>query len=203
MREDLVEGPGNAAEVERVHEQARVQALAARPGPHEPAQLPLRAAALLRGLSLEHAERPDLALRLDDTLDRVGAEGADQLVLQVGDADEEAERLHAGAGQARAKPSPFESPPEVAFLRDVAQAGQPDVEPMRAKPANKALDVGRAAHRGDRDAVSIQSLSAPPGQCLERGLITHALDEDHRVRLDDTGRIDAHDPAPAIPCGGG
>src|SRR3984885_14837675 len=133
MRKDPIKGPGDAAEVERVHEQARVQALPARPGPHEPAQLPLRAAALLRGLPLEHAERPELALRLDDTLDRVGAEGADQLVLQVGDADEEAERLHVRPGQARAEPGPFESPPEVAFLRDVAQAGQPDVEPGRAE----------------------------------------------------------------------
>ena len=98
---------------------------------------------------------------------------------------------------------PFQSPPEVAFLRDIAQAGQPDVEPVRAEPVDKALDVGRAAHRGDRDAVSIQSLPAPPGQRLERGLITHALDEDHRVRLDDAGPVDAHDPAPVIPCGGG
>src|SRR3984885_7840614 len=148
--EDLIKRPGDAAEVERVHEQARVLALPARPGPHEPAQLPLRAAALLRGLSLEHTERPELALRLDHTLDRVGTEGADQLVLQVGDADEEAARLHARAGQARAEPSPFESPPEVAFLRDVTQAGQPDVEPVGAEPVDKALDVGRAAHRGDR-----------------------------------------------------
>src|ERR1700728_3630788 len=194
MRKDLIKGPGDAAEVERVHEQPRVQALPARPGPHEPAQLLPPTAALLRGLSLEHAERPELALCLDDTLDRVGAQGADQLVLQVGDADEEAERLHAGAGQTRAETSPFQSPPEVAFLRDIAQAGQPDAEPVRAEPVDKALDVGGAAHRGDRDAVSIQSLPATPGQRLERGLITHPLDEDDRGGLDDTGPVGATAP---------
>ena len=45
-------------------------------------------------LLLEGPERAEVAVRLDDLLDGFRAERADQLVLEVGVADEEAEPFH-------------------------------------------------------------------------------------------------------------
>jgi hypothetical protein len=59
-------------------------------GAHEPPQLLRGGPVLLRGLLLEGAERPELSLRRHHLLHRGDAQDADQLVLEVGDADEEA-----------------------------------------------------------------------------------------------------------------
>jgi hypothetical protein len=76
VREHAIKRPRDPGEIKGAREQARVLALAPRPGPHEPVQLPLGTLPLLRGLPLEDAERADLALSLDDLLDPAGAEGA-------------------------------------------------------------------------------------------------------------------------------
>ena len=133
VSEYAVERPGDPGEIEGAHEQARVLALAAGPGSHEPVKLPLGGCAPAAPLPLEDAERPDITLSPDDVLDRGGAEGADRLVPQVGGAHVEAECLHTGAGQARAEARPPESALEGAFLVGVTQAGQPDVDPVRAE----------------------------------------------------------------------
>ena len=84
MGQDAVEGAGDAGQVERVGQHLPVVDLAARPGAHEASQLLLPGPVALRGLAAERAERPELALPGDEPLDRGGAEGADQLVFQVG-----------------------------------------------------------------------------------------------------------------------
>ena len=56
VSEYAVKRPGNPGEIKRAHEQARVLALPAGPGPHEPVELPLGALPLLGGLLLEDAE---------------------------------------------------------------------------------------------------------------------------------------------------
>lgn len=76
-------------------------------------------------------------MSLNDFFDRGGAQGADQLVLQVGGAHVEAERCHIVTGQAGAETGPLESAPEVAFLGGVTQASEPDVEPVRAERSTK------------------------------------------------------------------
>ena len=104
----------------------------------------LGASSLLRRLLLEGAERSELTLRVDDLLHRGGTEGADQLVLQVGDAHVEAERFHVGAGQVGAEAGPLEPAPEVALLGGVAQPRQPDVEPRRTE---RGRGSGRCSSR--------------------------------------------------------
>src|SRR5215831_10247695 len=190
---DAVKRPGDLGEIERAHHQPRVQALPAGPGPHEPVELLLRALPLPRGHLPEDAQRPELALRADDPLDRGHAEGPDQLLLQIGAADVEAERLHVGAGQGGAHAGPLQGPPEVAFLGGVAQAGQPDAEPVGAEQVQEVADVGRAVQVHDGDALRVERNAPPPGQRLERDPVAHPLDDDDRPRPGGGGQIEVHD----------
>src|ERR1700750_3227083 len=139
-------------------------------GAHEAVQLLVAGSVTVGGLPGEGQERPALALGLDQDLDPAGAERADQLVLQVRDADE-VRRF--GSVQAAS---------EIALLPLVAQAGQPDAEPARAEQVHEAPDVGRAAHRDHEDAFGVQVTPGPFGQSLYRGLVAHPLYQDHRAR---------------------
>ena len=80
-------------------------------------------------LLLEGAERAELTLSLDDLLHRAGTESADQLVLEVGVADVEAQPFHLDARQVGAEAGPIEPAPEVVLLGGVAEPGQPTSSP--------------------------------------------------------------------------
>ena len=156
--------------------------LAAGPGAHEASQLLLPGPVALRGLAAEGAERPELALPGDEPLDRGGAEGADQLVFQVGDAHVEAEPFGVVAGQHGAEARAGQAAPEVSLLPLVAQAGQPGAQPARAEQVEKVPDVRGAAHRHHEDAFLPQVPAAARGQRLDGGLVAHPLDQDDRAR---------------------
>src|SRR5450432_1235895 len=94
-RQRKVERRRHAVELERVDEQAAVAHLAPGAGAEKAAQLGMQLAAALRGLVLEAAERRELALGTQHTLHRRRAQGADQLVFQVGIAGIEAVVLDA------------------------------------------------------------------------------------------------------------
>jgi hypothetical protein len=165
------------SQVERLDEHAPVVDLPAGAGAEEAPKLRLGGASRLRGLPLERPERAQLAQLLDDAFDRVGPEGADQLVLQVLDADEEAERLHPGAGEAVAESRPLEGAPEAALLPLVAEAGQPEVAPTGPEPVEEAADVPGSPDRDDGDALGLEVAAAPLGQRLDRGPVAGPLDE--------------------------
>src|SRR6266545_3876811 len=74
-----------------------VAQLAARAAAQEPPHLRFGLPAAPGGLALQRAERPEVALRVEECFDPCGAHGADQLVLQIVDADVEPEVLHVGA----------------------------------------------------------------------------------------------------------
>ena len=74
--------------------------------PHEAPQLVVRIPVSPRRLLLQRAEGAEVPFRLHDLLDRGGSECADQLVLQVGVADVEPERLHAEDGTIEAVEDP-------------------------------------------------------------------------------------------------
>jgi hypothetical protein len=124
LGEHEVKWPGNPGEVKSAGENACVMALPAGPGSHEPVQLLSEALPLLRGLLLESAEWPELALSADDLLDHGMTESADQFVFQVGGAHVESERLHIGTGHAQAGPGPLESVPEIVFLAARGASGR-------------------------------------------------------------------------------
>src|SRR5262249_1359330 len=125
---NAVERSRHAHGVERLDEVARVARLAAAAAAHEPAQLLVHRPAPPLGLLLQRAEGAEIPFRLDDALDRVDPECADQLVLEVGLADVEAERLHVRARQRRAEAGALEAAAEVALLAGVAESGEREIE---------------------------------------------------------------------------
>jgi len=94
-----------------------------------------------RGLALEQAEGPQLALGGDDLLHAAHPQRADQLRLEVLVAGEEAEPLHVLAAQGRPQPCSLEAARHRALLTGVVE--RRDAEPGAAGP--EALE--RTAHR--------------------------------------------------------
>jgi hypothetical protein len=111
-------------EVQRLDEAAGVLDLAGAAA-EEAAKLALDRATVPLRLPLERAERREIAVVRENLLDRVRAEGADQLVLEVQFADVEAERLHPFARQPGAQPGALERTPELGFLGSVAKTAEP------------------------------------------------------------------------------
>src|SRR4029453_15800046 len=94
-----VEGTRHVGEIQRLDEQARVADLPAPAAAHEPAELICQRLPPPGRLLLKRAERAEVAVRLEDLLDGLCAERADQLVLQVLDTDVEAQLLHLVAAE--------------------------------------------------------------------------------------------------------
>ena len=134
----------------------------------------------------ERAEGWEIAARLEDRLDPCRSEGSDQLILEVGLADEETEVLEIGWRRTQRLPGPLERAPVVAFLGRVHEPRQPQVEPGGAEPVDRESNVLRTAHRDDRDTRRSQIVPAPRGEGLEGALVAHALDEHDGV----CGRMD-------------
>ena len=116
-------------------------------------------------------------MRLHHFLGAVGSERADQLVLEILDADEEPEGFHAGASEADAEAGALERASEVALLTGVAEAREPDVDALRPEHAEEASDGLSAAHRHDGNALAAEITPAEPGQRLDGALVADALDE--------------------------
>jgi len=110
-----------------------------------------------------------LALGLDQLLDPAGAERADQLVLQVRDADE-------------VRASPVQAAAEIALFALVTQTGEADAVSGRAEQVREVRDVGGAAHRDHEDAFGGQVTPGPFGHSLHSGLVAHPFHQHHRAR---------------------
>jgi hypothetical protein len=119
-----VQRPRDLREIQRVDEPGRGLDLAALGGAEEAPKLLLDAPAAPRGLLLEGAERFQVTHGVDDLLDGGGPQCADQLVLQVGDADVEAEPFLIGAREVGAEAGSLEAAPEVALLAGVYDSEQ-------------------------------------------------------------------------------
>ena len=103
------------------------------------------------------------------------ADGADELVLEVGVADEDAGLFHAGS---------LEGAAELTLLAGVAEAPEPDVEPVRAVLGQEAPDRLGAAHSDDGDAFGVEIPTVALGERLDGALVADPLDEhDSRERL--------------------
>ena len=142
-----------------------------------------RSSVPLRRLLLEGAKRAQLPLLLDDLQHGVGSQRSHELVLEVGVADEEPERLEIRAAQVRPQASTLEAVRERAFFACVAEAGELHVEPARAESPESVADCVCAADRHDRDAFGFEVSAPTSGERLEGQLIADPLDEDHGVHL--------------------
>ena len=121
------------------------------------AQLLLDGSPAPEELVLEVAKGVELALRGDYFLHTVGAERADQLVLEILDADKSRIAEHA---------------PEPPLLAEVAQSGDPLALVLRGRSPDRL----RAADGDDLDPLEVQA--EPPGHCLEGDPVGDPFDED-------------------------
>jgi hypothetical protein len=176
--EDLIQRPWGVGEIQCLDEQARVANLAAGSAAHEAAQLLFPRPAPPGALLLQGAKRSQLTLGGNDLLNHVRAERADQLVLEVLDAHEEAEGLHGGAGETGSETCALEPAPEIVLLARVANSGQLHVEPPRAEPSQERADRLRTAHRQDGDALGFEVAAVPLGECHDCVLVADPFDED-------------------------
>jgi hypothetical protein len=184
MSKHQVERPGHTGEIKYLDEQPRVTDLPPGAAAHEAPELVLGRPSLPRGLLLERAEGSKLSLSVDDLLDGRGTKRADQLVLQVCDADEETELFHLAAGQVGAEACTLETALEVALLGGVAQAGQPEVEPVRPEDIQELSYGLSTADRHDGNALSVEVPASALGECFDRELVADPFDEDDRTRVD-------------------
>jgi hypothetical protein len=184
MRKYTIERPRHACELQRLHEQPGVADLPAAVGADEAPKLLLAAPCSPRRLLLERAERSKLALSLDDLFHSDGTKAADQLVLQVDDADVEPECLHLGATKVGAEAGPLQTAPEVALLAGVTQARQSDVQARRTEQLKEASDVPGTAHRHDGNALSGEIPTTAPGERLERDLVAPPFNKHDRSWVD-------------------
>ena len=93
MGEYPVERAGHTGEVERLGQETGVPDLAASAAAQEPVELLLDGAVPPRGHLLERPKPVQIVVGSKDLLDPWRTERADQLLLQIGDAHEEAEPL--------------------------------------------------------------------------------------------------------------
>ena len=178
MSEEPLERPRDLSEVERLDEQLGISDLPPAAAAHEAPQLLVARPALPGGLLLECAERSEVSLLGDDLLDGGHTECADQLVLEVRVADEEAERFQIGACELRAEPGVLERALEVALFPDVTQSRQPDPGVVTPEPAQEAADLLRASDRLDGHAFGLEVAAVPRRQRFERAAVARSLDDD-------------------------
>jgi dihydrofolate reductase len=172
--EDAVERLRDSIEVERFDEQSRVLDLA-RTAPEEAAKLGLGWPALPLRLLLEGAKGREASAPFQNGLDARHSERADELALQIGLADVEAEALQGLAGEVRAEPGAFKRSRELALLPCVAEAGQADVASFD-RPQDVA-ECLRAADGDDRDSLRFEGVSAPSRKRLDCNLVADSLDQ--------------------------
>ena len=195
MTKQTVERLRHLREIEGIDEQACVSDLPAAAAAHPAPKLILSGFSLPRGLLLQGAEGSKVSVSVSDLLHSGSTKSANQLVFQICDAHVETQPFHAGAGEVGAEAGSLETAPEVCFLSRVAEACQPDVEPVRAEVIQEPSDGLRASDRHDRNALGVEIPTAPHGKRFERALVTDPFDEHDRTRVDVGGRrrlVDVH-----------
>ncbi len=192
-RSEAVEQPVQrrryAVGVQRLDQEAPVTDLAPLLRTEEAPHLPLGAAPLLRGLAQEDAQGALVAVLPEESAHPVRAERADQLLLQVGGADEEVVR--------RREEGTLPAAYVVAALRLVAQPGEPQAQSGRAEESCEAPDAHRPAHRQDAHALGRQVPAAPLGQRVDGGRVAEPFEEDGRTDGKPGGQLARGVPRPA------
>jgi hypothetical protein len=177
VRQQAIQRLRHAAQLELVNEQRRVLMLATAAGAHEPAQPGLFRSIALRRLVLEDPVRMQIAVPFEEPLDCGRSEGADELVLQILDAHEEAEPFQVGQGDVLAEAGSFERPLEEVRFTLIHQTSKGDIQPTRTEELHVALEVRGTAHGDDGDPLGGQVTSLPARQSLDGELIAGPFDQ--------------------------
>jgi len=164
VRQDAVERPRDALEVECLHQEHGVLLLAV---PHEAVQLFLERSSAVRGLFLVGAERALLALLGQQALHSVRPHRPRQLVLEVTRAGVEPGALELTTVVA------LQCAQEMPLLADVIEPRESGVAVL----PEKAWEIPIAAHRHDGDALGPEVTATATRKRLYSATVARALNE--------------------------
>src|SRR2546430_8791708 len=170
VRQDAVERPRDAREVERLHQEHGVLLLAV---PHEAVQLFLERPGTVRRLLLVGPERAQLVLLREHPLHSIRSHRPGQLVLEVARAGVEPDALELAAVVAPQRTQ------EVPLLADVIEACESDVAVL----SEEARQVPVAAHRHDGDALGLEVAATAARKRLDGAAVARALNEHCSAQL--------------------
>ena len=174
-------------EVERFDEEAGVPDLSSTAAAQEPVQLILDGTIAPRGHLLKRPKPVEIVVRPKDLLDARRTERAYQLLLQIGNAHEEAEPLHVRTSQVRAEAGALERPSEDRLLAGIAKTREPRAILARCELLEELPDAMCASEALDPYARRREIDAAPLGERFDRDLITFPFDD--------------HDAAQFVPIG--
>src|SRR5215211_1007320 len=179
MGDDPVERPRDVVEVESVDEQTGVPDLSSTSAAQEPVELLFgRAIAPCRHL-LERPKPMEIVVVPKDLLDPRRTERADQLLLQIGDAHEEAEPLHVRPPEPVAEAGALECPSEDRFLAGIAKAREARAVAACTELLEELPDAMCASEALDANARGCKVDAAPLGERLDCHLVTLPFDDQH------------------------
>lgn len=133
-------------------------------------------------MSLQCFEGSEIALGVEQRLNRHATTGTDKFVFQVINTDKETQSLHLDAIGRWAEPGRRHSPPEVLFFASVAHPNERFVRPVRSEPQEMTFNRLGTAHRNYHDTLGGQIPTEATSERLDGNLIAYPLYEDERAR---------------------
>ena len=173
----LCERARQAGRVDGFDETLSGSDLPCRARPEESTQLVMHRCATVLRHGLEASERDELALGLEHTLDGVDAQRPDQLVLEVGDACEETERIKGLMGSDR-DGRLGERAADVPLVSDVVQAAEPCTLVSAHELRKQPREVRYTISRQDLDVMQVEIATEEAGKGADSSGIAVPLDED-------------------------
>jgi hypothetical protein len=183
MGEDAVERRGNMVEVERLDEEPGIQDLAPSAAAQEPVELLFAGAIAPRRHLLQRPKTVQIVVGPKDLLDPRRTERADQLLLQVGDAHEEAEPLHVRTREPGAEAGALEGSTKHVLLTGIAEPCEPQAIPAGAELLEELPDAMCASEALDPNARGCKVDTAPLGEGLDCHLVTLPFDDHHGAQF--------------------
>ena len=166
-----------SSQVDGFDETLRGSDLPCRARPEKSAQLLMhRCAAVLRH-GLEASERDELALSLEHTLYGVDAQRPDQLVLKVGDACEETERIKGLVGIDR-DGRLGERAADVPLVSEIVHSAEPCTLMCAHELGKQPWEVRYAIGRPDLDVMQVEIATEEVRKGTNSSSIAVSLDED-------------------------
>jgi hypothetical protein len=183
MGEDAVERPRNMIEIERLDKEAGVPDLAPSAAAQEPMKLLLDGAVPPRLHLLERPKPVEIVVGPKDLLDPRRTERAYQLLLQIGDAHEEAEPLHVRTREPGAETGALQCPSEDRFLAGIVQTREPHTILAYTETLEELPDAMGASEAFDANAHCREVDAAPLGERFDRDLVALPFDDHHGARF--------------------
>ena len=173
-----MEWPRNLLERDRLDEQPGIAQVPPGAASEEAVQLGIEGTLTPLPLLLERSKGTQVAVRLEDGLDRVEPDRPNQLGLEIGLADVEADIGHIGRRAWIADPRIDDGRAEHVGAIGVTQSGELEVGAARTEPVQVASRGLGASDRNDDDGLAVEVTPQLHRNGFHGDLVTDALDDD-------------------------